>query len=168
MLIVQTEPYRTENVELRRTSSNYRRSEPSNYLATPPPEEYIDLQSPTDHELNGTPNSEGNGDPDPGRSIRNPQIHASASEFFHTPLLGYEPDEDRMALPHMPTLTRQTTYSSLPPSPRYETYELGHDSDTRRGFEEALERLTRTRTTTSETKDHEERAYDSLRSLLFF
>ena len=50
-----------------------------------------------------------------------------------------------MGLPHvhMPSLTRQTTYSSLPPSPRYETYEL--EKDPRRGFEEALERLTRTR-----------------------
>jgi hypothetical protein len=47
---------------------------------------------------------------------------------------------DRIALPHMPTLTRQTTYSSLPPSPRYEDYDLGGKIDAK-DFEEALGRL---------------------------
>lgn len=55
----------------------------------------------------------------------------------------------------MPTLTRQTTYSSLPPSPRYEPYELGQEVDKRRGFEEALERLTRTRSSVDDTRAKE-------------
>lgn len=56
-----------------------------------------------------------------------------------------EEDEfERLALPSkpgMPPLTRQTTYSSLPPSPRFEDYDIGTEKV--KEFEEALGRLTK-------------------------
>jgi hypothetical protein len=43
--------------------------------------------------------------------------------------------------PTMPPLTRQTTYSSLPPSPRYEQYDFAETKIKGKEFEEALGRL---------------------------
>jgi hypothetical protein len=62
-------------------------------------------------------------------------------EYFHTPMMG-EDEFERLALPSksgMPPLTRQTTYSSLPPSPRYDEYDIGTEKV--KEFEEALGRL---------------------------
>jgi hypothetical protein len=53
-----------------------------------------------------------------------------------------EDEFERLALPSksdMPPLTRQTTYSSLPPSPRYDEYDIGTEKVNE--FEEALGRL---------------------------
>jgi hypothetical protein len=53
-----------------------------------------------------------------------------------------EDEFERLTLPSksgMPPLTRQTTYSSLPPSPRFEDYDIGTVKV--KEFEEALGRL---------------------------
>lgn len=53
-----------------------------------------------------------------------------------------EDEFERLYLPSksgMPPLTRQTTYSSLPPSPRYDEYDIGTEKV--KEFEEALGRL---------------------------
>jgi hypothetical protein len=80
-----------------------------------------------------------------------------SAEFYHTPMTGHE-EFERLALPSnsnsmskathmpipnsnpMPPLTRQTTYSSLPPSPRYEDYDFSTKVNVKE-FEEALGRL---------------------------
>lgn len=116
--------------ELRR--SRHQHSDPSSYLATPPPEDDPGPAQATftlDQEIETA-----------RPTFRNAHtVHASASEFFQTPLLDYDAEEERINLPHMPVLTRQTTYSSLPPSPRFEDYgKLDRD---RRHFDDALDRL---------------------------
>lgn len=121
---------RSEGVTSSPPPSRYDRSLPSTYLATPPPD---DDPGPAHEGLSAFDRSE-----TARPQLRNSHtVHASASEFFQTPLLDYDPDNDEVDRPHMPVLTRQTTYSSLPPSPRFEEYQ----STDRRQFDEALERL---------------------------
>ena len=103
----------------RRQSSSRTPPRPPHY-PTPPPE---------DHTPNLNP------------SAVWPTRTQAPSEYFHTPMMG-EDEFERLALPSksgMPPLTRQTTYSSLPPSPRYDEYDIGTEKVTE--FEEALGRL---------------------------
>ena len=94
---------------------------PTHYLATPPPE---------DHD-------------DDSNAAWLPRTQPSQTEYFHTPMVADEDEFERMNLPSksgMPPLTRQTTYSSLPPSPRYEDYDFAGKVDIKE-FEEALGRI---------------------------
>jgi hypothetical protein len=119
--IVQPE----DGSDLSRTLSTSRTPpRPTHYLATPPPE---------DHELQSSP---------AWPSLTNPSL-APPIEYFHTPMVDDEDEFERLNLPSrpgMPPLTRQTTYSSLPPSPRYEDYDFAGKVNIKE-FEEALGRL---------------------------
>jgi hypothetical protein len=103
----------------RRQSSSRTPPRPTHY-PTPPPEDHS---------------------PDLNPSAVWPSRTQAPVEYFHTPMM--EEDEfERLALPSksgMPPLTRQTTYSSLPPSPRYDEYDIGTEKV--KEFEEALGRL---------------------------
>jgi len=102
---------------------------PTHYFPTPPPDDRDEYEDTEEHQSM------------PHNWATHSDLHgqSSGADYFHTPMMEDE-ELERIALPHMPTLTRQTTYSSLPPSPRYEDYNLGGKLEAKE-FEEALGRL---------------------------